>query len=164
MPMNSFEISPDTRALAERLTLVPHGATISYADLSKVIGRDILKFRYLAYSAFGVVRREHGAIFGVVRGKGYQRLNVDQAPAIGGTARRHIRRTARRASKNINAALAKANDVPNDVRLKANTELSVLGLIEHMGKDTNVKPSDDMQQAPQPVALAAKAFLERIGS
>jgi hypothetical protein len=163
MSLNVLEISPDTRALASRLAQVPHGETVPYAELSAAIGRDVRLCRHLIYSAFNLVRKEVGAVFGVVRGEGYQRLTVDQVPHIGSTARRHIRRTARQASKRISASLAKANDVPNEVRLKANTELSVLGLVEHMSRDKNVKPSDDMNTAPQPVAIAAKAFLERIG-
>lgn len=163
MPSNIFELSPDTRAIADRLSTVPHGATIGLGDLSAVIGRDIRQCRHLLYAAYAVVRRETGAIFGSVRNVGYQRLSIDQVPAIGSTARKRVRRTARRASRDINASLAKANDVSNAVRLKANAELSMLGLVEHMARDSAVKPSEDMNIAPQPVAVAARAFLERIG-
>lgn len=159
-----FEISPDTRALADRLATVPHGSTITYHELSGVIGRDINKCRHLLYSAMDIARKEVGAVFGVVVGKGYERITLEKAPAIGHTARRHIRHTARQASKKMAATIAKANDVPNDVRLRINTELSALGLVEHMSQDRNVKPRDSMQNAPEPVAKAAKAFLEIIGA
>lgn len=163
MTMNSFEISPDTRALAERLAAVPYGGLVTLAELSGVIGRDIRLCRYLVYSAFRLARKETGAVFGAVRGEGYQRLTIEQLPAVGSTARKRIRGTARRASKSINAGLARANDVPNEVLLKANAELSMLGLVEHATRDAHIKPDATMAASPQPVAVAARALIERLG-
>lgn len=159
-----FEISVETRALADRLLEVPHGGTVTLGALSAVIGRDITACRHLVYSAFNLVRRENGAAFGVVRNIGYQRLTLEQVPAVGSVARRHIGRTAKKAKKSISAALASANGVPNDVMLRSNSELSALGLISHLSRDRNVKPTTEMENAPLPVAKAAAAFLEHIGA
>ena len=40
-----FEISPDTRALADRLAAMPHHGTVKYEELSRVIGRDVRRAR-----------------------------------------------------------------------------------------------------------------------
>lgn len=159
-----YELSVETRALADRLLLVSYGGTITKHELSAVIGRDIEGCRHLLYSAFNLVRRESGAVFGVVRNVGYQRLTVEQVPAVGAVARRHIGRTARKARKSIVAALAKANGVDPAVSLRSNSELSALGLIAHLSRDQNTKPTAEMEKAPLPVAKAAQAFLEHIGA
>lgn len=161
--MLTLEISPDTRAIADRLVAVSVGSIITHAEISAVVSRDIRSRMYLLYSAFKLVQNEVGAVFGSVRGRGYQRLEMEQVPTVGHAARRRIRKASRKASKSIVAVLAKANDVPNSVRLRANTELSVLGLVEHVAKDRNVKPSEDMVERPQPVAMAAQSFLRHIG-
>jgi hypothetical protein len=159
------EISPDTRALANRLLAVPLGGAISYADLSAAIGRDVRteNTRYLIYGAMRVTQREAGAIFANDRGKGYVRLSPDDAHKVGNTARSRVRRIARHATKQISAALARANAVAPESQRKANAELSALGLLEHVAKDRHVVPAET-DEAPTPVAITARRFLERIGA
>lgn len=159
------EISPDTRAMATRLLAVPVGGSVSYADLSAAIGRDVRaeNTRYLIYAGMKLAQREAGAIFANDRGKGYVRLAADDAHKVGHTARSRVRRIARHASKQIHAALTRANDVAPESQRKANAELSALGLLEHVAKDRNVVPSET-DTGPTPVAITARQFLERIGA
>lgn len=159
MPTNSFELSPSTRTLIRFLATVPHGGVVTNDQLSAELGRDIRKCRHLLYSAFNHIQRENGIIFGSLRGQGYQRLLVEQAPHVGSTARRKIRRTARQASKKLTAVLARANDVSNDVRIAANRELSVLGLLDVAAQDKNLP---EAKNGVQPVADVSREFLDKI--
>jgi len=160
----TFEISPDARLLADKLNETPRGATISLADLSAVIGRDVAKCRHILYSAMKLSRKEAGAIFGTVRGVGYQRLQTAQLPGLGVAARAHIRRSAKRSARDIAAGLAKTNDIPNDVQLQANREISVLGLVEMAARDNSIAPNKEMQAGPLPVAKTAADFMKKIGA
>lgn len=157
-----FEISADTRALANRLTQVPFGETITYAQLSEVIGRDIRTCRHLLHTAFNVVMREAGALYSVNRSVGYVRVAAERCAEIGRSSRAKIRRTARRGRKGMTALLAKANDVPNAVRLDVNKELGTLGLMEHLSRDSSVSALAEQEQ-PMPVAKVAKMALAAMG-
>jgi hypothetical protein len=161
--LSAFELSPDTRALADRLATVAYDAMITHDDLSRVIGRKISTCRHLLYAAMRLVRKEQGAIFASVRGVGYKRLTVAEAPSIGHTARKRIRAQSRRATRNISVMLSKPNDVPNGVLLKANRELSVLGLLEIAAQDRNLPAGDQMKDRPLPVAMATRALLDKLG-
>lgn len=156
------EISPDVRALAESMKAVPVGQTITYGALSDAIGRDVQRSRYLIMRAMTVARRETGAIFSNVIRVGYQRLPAEDAHKLGAYSRARIRRAAARSAKAIGTALAMANDVPDEAKRKASAEISALGLIQHLARDTHLpQPNDDAQ--PLPVALAARQFLDRMG-
>lgn len=162
MPTNSFEISPDVRALVDYLVDIPFGGTATYENLSGVIGREIRSVRHILDSARRIAQRECGAVFGVVMRVGIQRIKTEQIPHVGNTARRKIRRYAKRASKTITAAMAKANDVSNEVRLKANRELSILGLVEETAKDRHMNSTTPANEKPLPVAVTARQLLENL--
>lgn len=142
--------APDIRALVTALTGIPLGGTITYDELSTAIGRDVTRHRYLVLRAMSVANAESGALFAPVRKVGYRRLPMDEAPSVGQTARRRIRRASRQARKRMLNAAAKANDLPADIARKVNAELSALGLIEHLTRDKTA----ELMKAPEPMPLA----------
>ena len=154
--MISSEISPDVGALVAALADVSPGATISYAALSEVIGRDVTQVRYLLHSAQRIASREHGAVFANERGVGYVRLTTEQLAGVGSTARSRVRRAARKASKVIKQGFDRANDMPPEVGRKLNAELSALALIEHVATDKAAAPVDAHNVRPEPVAITAR--------
>jgi len=158
--MNNLELSAETLAVLNRLKEAPIGETVTYDDLSAAIGRDIRRHRHVLYSALRVALRDDGLLFGTVRGVGYQRVPAEDAHHVGVDARKGIRRRARRSSKRIAAAMSRANDVSDEARRKAHSEMAALGLIEHLSRDTAQPRDADKPAAPEPVALTARRMLE----
>jgi hypothetical protein len=159
------EVSAEVRHLANRMTAVPVGTLIDYADMSAVIGRSLQSHRHIGYAAMRLVRAETGAVFVSVKGEGYKRLAAQEVPEVIGTAARaRIRSNAGRARKTITAGVACSNSLPADVQRRAAAEISVLGLLEHIARDKLVLPDTKAPLMPEPVALTAKRFLARIGA
>jgi hypothetical protein len=159
------EVSAEIRLLATRLTSVPVGTLIDYADMSAVTGRNIQTHRHIAYAAMRLVRAETGAVFVSVKGEGYKRLAAQEVPEVIGTAARaRIRSNARRAKKTIVTGIACSNSLPADVQRRAAAEISVLGLLEHIARDKSVLPDANAPLSPETVAHTAKRFLSRIGA
>jgi hypothetical protein len=158
--MISTEISPDVGALVAALQGVSPGATISYAALSEVIGRDITAVRYLLHSAQRIAAREHGAVFSNNRGVGYTRLTTDQLSGVGSTARSRVRRAAHKASKVIRQGFDRANDIAPEVGRKLNAELSALALIEHVASDKSATPVPAHDTRAEPVAVTARRLFQ----
>jgi hypothetical protein len=155
-----YEISPDTRALADVLAATSIGEVATYSTLRAALGRQVPY--HILRSALNICEREHGVVFANVRKVGYKRLPIEEVPTVGHFTRRHIRKSARRASKRMGHAATRTNHVPQDVQLRLNAEKSSLGLIEHLSRDkaTEIQKSDTVR----PIAAASKAFLRHIGA
>ncbi len=162
--MTIQSLSPETRALADLLNSASVGATVTFHDMSRAIGRPIASRRYLISRALILAARETGAIFGTVRSVGYQRLEAQDAHILGAHSRRRIRRTAQRASTMISAAVAKANDMPDPARRKAFAEMNALALIRHVASDREVTATHAAEPKAEPVALLMRRFARQIGA
>lgn len=154
--------NPDTRALADLLCATSVGGTVTYADMTKAIGRDIMSRRYLIPRAISLAAKEAGAIFGGVRRVGYQRLAPSEAHILGAHVRGRIRRSAKRTSDAITSALATANDMPDAERRRAFAEVNSLNLIRHLAADKRVAATVAEPKA-EPVAIVMRRFAEQIG-
>lgn len=163
--MISTQISPDVAALVTRLIDSKPGDEIAYHQLSKVVGRDVAKTdRWLIQRAIEVAARDHGAIFGNIRGVGYQRLSADQAHMLGATSRTSIRRKAKRTIKRIVSAVSRVNQMNPEAARKANAEISTLGVLEHISRDKVAAPAATHDDAPEPVAIAMQRMLRNMGA
>jgi hypothetical protein len=157
------ELSADTRAIADLLLACPIGDTVSLDAMSAAIGRDIRKHRHIIATARRFVEREAGAVFANVRGIGYQRLDAERTVAVvAPAARKHIARSARRASRSIDAAIRRVNYLPEEVQRRAVHELGVLGIIEHAARERTPKLTNDAPTKPEPVAVVAQRWLARM--
>lgn len=160
--MLSTEISPDVAALVETLREVSPGAVVTYASLSEAIGRDVRKDRWLITSAQRIAAREHGAVFGNERNVGYRRLEVDQLPDVGSTARARVRIASRKAARFIRYGADRANDVRPETQRKINAEISALALIEHVATDKAAAPVKAHDTRPEPVAVSARRLFPEL--
>jgi len=156
-------LSAECRALTDLFVATPIGGTITYADMTRAIGRDISARRYLCLRAIEVAGKEAGAIFGTVRGVGYRRLPPQDAHQLGSHARGRIRRTAKRAASAIAAALATANEMPDEAKRRAYAEVNALALIRHLATDRNVAAATP-DPKPEPVGIIMRRFAEKIGA
>lgn len=154
--------SPDTRALVDLLTATTVGGTVTYADMTAAIGRDIHARRHLIPRAITLAAKEAGAIFGSVRRVGYQRLAPTDAHILGAHARGRIRRSAKRASDAIHSAVTVANDMPDAERRRAFAEINSLSLIRHLARDTVVAATVSEPKA-EPVGHVMRRFAQQIG-
>lgn len=161
--MIATELHPDTRTLIDLLLASPVGQIVTLGAMSEAIGRDIERCRYVLYSAIRNVERTHGAVFSCIRKEGYRRLPAEDIATIGKTARERIRHTARRTVKTLEAGLAGANDVPNEVRVKVLREQSALAMIEHVTRERNLPVVPEASNKPLPVAVTGREFLRAIG-
>lgn len=98
--------------------------------------------RWLLYVAIRQANADGGAIFGVVRGEGYKRLPADDAHTVGSSARRHIGRSARKASKTIVRAVEGANRMDPHAKRRATAEFSTLSMIAALTKERVVKAAE----------------------
>jgi hypothetical protein len=157
---------PETDLLIARLRDVPLGQEISYADLSRVIGRDVRTFaRPRLSSARDIALREFGVCFFAVRGQGLRRITVEDLPQIGVHARRSIQSKAKNGLKAISAVVGVSNGACAEVMRNVSAERAQLGLLHEAASETN-RPAFDPgdKPTPMPPAIAAQAFLKHIGA
>lgn len=148
--MIRFALSEDARRLADLFIATSPGATVTFAQLTAALGRDVKKARHLIASAQRTAQREAGASFVNVITVGYKRLAPGEvASRIGPAARKRIRGEARRASGAIVAAVSVGNDLTPEEGRRANAEMAVLGMIEHIAGDRHVA---QMQRTASPLA------------
>jgi hypothetical protein len=155
-------ISTEVRALTDRFLETPVEGTITFADMSKAIGKSIHARRWIMQRVLHIASRESGAIFSSVRGVGYKRLSAEEASVVGSHARTRIRRTSRKASLVISRAVEMANQLSENGRRSAYREISSLQLLQHISTDKSVKATEQADDKPQPVAFTMKAMMDQI--
>lgn len=137
------ELAPESRVLAGRLSRLQPGEEISYKELSDLIGQDVQNgSRNRLNAARRIVERDHHMVLAPVLGKGIKRLDSNDAPVIGESARKTISRKSRRTVKRLIAVVSDAS-ISNDARIAINAELSMLGAIAVCANDRNLKTITD---------------------
>lgn len=131
-------MSVDAQVLAEALQRVKPGEAISYQELSDAIGRDIRNgAHYVLSSARKYLEREERIVFDVVQAQGLVRLNDEQIALTSMRSIRHVHRTVRRGRQRLLAA--DYNSLSKQAQTVHNTNLSVMGVMEHVTKPSQVK-------------------------
>lgn len=155
-----FEIATDTRLLYAALVAVKPGEEITYAALSKDMGRPIGGGDPYLQSALRRAFAMDGAVFDNVRGVGYRRLQDPEivASSIGDTDT--LRRRAKRAARKL-GAVTNYTDLPADTKVEYNARLSVFGAIAAMTSQKaieGVKESVGASGRELPFAKTLEAF------
>lgn len=156
-------LSTETRVLADLFAAAPIGGTVTWEEMSRAIGRNIMDRRYLALRAMAVANSECGAIFGNVLRVGYQRLPPQDAHILGSHMRGRIRRGAKRTSDTIIAAVQSSNDMPDEAKRKAYAEVNALGLLRMIATDRHVAAATP-EPKPEPVAITMRRLAQQIGA
>ena len=131
------EFSIDARALYECLKQSQIGEVVTYADLSRLIGRDVQrKYRHLLTSA---CRRCLGddMVVECVHGIGVKRLADTEIIGVGEHALPKIRRLANRVSRKLNA-IHDFDALPNAEKVKLNASRSLMGAFSYLTKAPQV--------------------------
>ncbi len=126
-----FNLSSETKAIADILRLVNVGTVIDYARLTRSIGRDVQSAaRSALTSARHVVMREERMVFDVVRGIGLKRLNDVEIVDSGDKDRASIHRRARKAARKVTCV--EYDSLPKEKQVKHNATLAVLGVMAEL--------------------------------
>lgn len=124
------EISVDTQVILARLKAAKVGDVITYTEISELIGRDVRNgARHLLRAARNWAKREYRIVFGVVTGKGIQRLDDAGKVRAGAGEMSRIRRASRRAAQTL-GTVEEFSELPNDMKIRHNMALSVFGIVQ----------------------------------
>lgn len=133
-----FETSVETRLLYQRLRTVAVGESVTYRELSEIIGQDVQGAgRSALVSARRIALRDDLALFDPIRGSGLRRLsdheNLASASAVFGKVRRAARRGVERLTAISDfAALSDADKAMH------NAGVSALRVVELMSKPKSI--------------------------
>lgn len=152
------ELSVDTQVLAKRLLQVEVGSSISYTELSALIGRDVQgKARYVLTSARQMVERDEHAVFESVHNEGLKRMNDSGVLASGKRAATHIRRTATKSARRLGTCLT-YDKLSQDEKQEFNLTMAVNGAVLHFTKPSTARALLPKVEHQMPVAKALEAL------
>lgn len=152
------EISVDARLLHQKLKTIEIGATVTWDDLSSVIGRDV---RDSGYSALTTARRrvqiDDGMIFDAVHTIGLKRLTDIEIVSSGQSFVDRVRRIARKGAKRL-LSVKDFDKLPNNVKVSHNAYASLLGAITQVSSESKVRMLEKHVQNTQQALPLAKTL------
>lgn len=157
-----FEMSADARLLRQRLAKMQAGDEVSYAELTKEIGRDVDGACSALQSARRSLLNSNQIVFDVVRGVGLRRLTDAEIVDASERDIAHVRRAARRGAKKL-LSIGNFDALPNDKQLQHTTRLSVMSMIAHTTSDkqiSKVEKAASGRSQELPIAETLAAFRE----
>lgn len=156
------ELSVDTQTIERLLNDVPIDGELSYAELSKAIGRDVqTKARHILNAAVRRVLREKQIVFAAVHGHGLKRLNDAGVLSVGEDAIAAIGRKSRRAVRKL--ACADYGKLKPSEQTQHNVLVSQLGMLSHItSSSTQKKLEEKAGHEKLPVAKMLEAVAESL--
>lgn len=155
-----FEMSIDTRITYDLLMKAAIGETVTYAAIAKELGRPVSGAEPHLQSALHRCLSNDNRVFANVSRVGYKRLGDVEIVATGERETEMLRRRAKRAGKRL-TCVENFDGLPNDMKVKHNTYLSMFGAISAMTKTGAVKKLEGevfRAQAALPLAKTLEAF------
>lgn len=114
------ELSIDTQTLERHLATIEVGGSVSYDDLSKLIGRSVRNGNsHLLASARHRLQRDQSMVFEPVRGEGLKRLDDIGIANSGESARMKMHNLARRTRQRL-TCVKDFDALPNEAKVKHN--------------------------------------------
>lgn len=157
----SEQTSIDVQMIYDRLHKANTGDTVSYADLTELIGRDVQdRARYILLRALDLLRRDHNYVFGTVRRVGVKRLADGEIVGSAASDVASIRRKARKAASKL-TCVADYDALTPDERIRHNATVSLFGAIATMTKRPEMKRLETAVEATGrtlPLARTLEAF------
>ncbi len=140
--MKTFQMCPETRQLIgyilNRLKEDPDGV-VTWEEMEKAVGLHGKRARLRGYckTARDHILNDESILTVPERGVGIRRTKKYDIYA--GNVRQHVNRVTRRAGRAVPRAMEGDPDIPNDMILRTNVNLSVLGALELCSKPQTVK-------------------------
>jgi len=144
-----FQLGFVTKQLVDHLLTASVGQEMSYEELSKVLGHNILqqKYRSCLASARRILIKEHDIVFDTIRSVGIQRLNDAEIVLEGAVGIRKVRRACKRTARKV--VCANYSTLSQDNKNTHNQSLSTLGALMHV---TSIKEQRKVGHAVSKVA------------
>lgn len=136
MPRTIPELSIDAQAIERRLDAVNPGETVTYAELSRLVGRDVQKDRGPLQTAMRRLTANQ-KVFSAVRGEGVKRLTDAEILGLSPAALASMSGKARRTAKKLAAVDYAALD--QQQQAAHNAALSVFAVVSHMARPASMK-------------------------
>lgn len=154
------QLSIDAKMIYDQLIIASVGDTVTYAELTSLIGRDVQqKGRGALITARRRARNIDRIIFGTVRDSGLLRLNDTEIVETGEGTLRHIRRAARRGAQKV-LCVQNFNSLPNEKKIQHNTFVSMFGVMAEITKPNKIKAIEKRVESAQAVLPVAKMMEE----
>ncbi len=141
MPKGMFEKSADTSVLENRLRSTKPGEVIEYAELSKLLGRDV---RMYCNSNLATARKTlvgESIFFDVITGEGFKRLTFDEAVQASGTYVTRAKSAAHRGMNHL--AHVPFDDLSDESKKKHLATSAQLGVIKLFGSSKSLKKIEE---------------------
>lgn len=132
---------------------------VSYEAMSDILGRDVRNGAWAVLAGARRVLLREGIVFGTIRGVGIKCLTDEEIVGTGHAAIRKTRRATRRAINTL--ACADYDKLTNEARIKHNTYASLLGALNAVTKEPQVRKieaSVKSAQAKLPLAKTLDVF------
>lgn len=153
------DLSPDAITLRKRLETLAPGDSVTYAELTKLIGGDVQRSRHGAlYRARAILMREKSMVFAAMKGEGLKRLTDDEIAKTGYGVIRTVRRASSRGMKRL-ACVSEFEKLSSDAQTAHNTAMSVLGTLHQFTAPARVEKIEGAVRE-QKAALPSGKMLE----
>lgn len=155
-----FELSIDTRIVYDLLMKAAVGDTVTFTAIGKELGREVHGAEPHLQSALHRCQSNDNRVFANIRKVGYKRLSDAEIVTTGERETEMLRRRAKRAGNRL-TCVENFDGLPNDLKVKHNTYLSLFGAITAMSKTGSVKKLEGevfRAQAALPLAKTLEAF------
>lgn len=142
-PKPTFTTSIDTNAILGLLTEAPVGATVTYAQIEKKLGRNPqLDARGALQSARKILEKE-GVVFSILRNVGLVRLDDSGVVKTAESDIQGIRRKAKRGFTRVSVGVQNYAGLNPEDKMKFNASASILGMLSTSLKPSNIKKIED---------------------
>ena len=132
--MKLFKISIDSHLLYDRIIQAIPGDTISYEELSGIIGRDVQTDAYNSlFTARNKARSVNRKAFGVIPNVGLKCLEDDEIVGAGHKALEKVRGRARNGFKTL-ICLKDYAGLPEPLKIKHNATATLLMMVNRVTK------------------------------
>ena len=133
------ETSVDTMLVHDLLEKKEVGDVVTYAELTKLIGRDIQnKARGCLNTAKRMLQREKRFVFGTIMTVGVKRLDDVQIVGTSESTLKKIRGESKRGARRL-ACVHDYDGLPNGEKIKHNAAVSMLGALSQATKPGSIK-------------------------
>ena len=150
-----FKSSVDTDSLVRVMKEIKMGETITYSEMSNVIGRNVLARRWTITSAINKLRNEYGIVFEVISKVGYKRLDSIGIVQTGSLAIKKIRSAAKVGMKKLSCVDFQSLDVQKQV--EHNAKYTVLALVQESTTKKSISKIENKVGNSNDIIPAAKA-------
>lgn len=157
-PRPSFKLHIDTQLLIERLRELDYGTSITYRQLSELIGRNVqTEAAGILASAIRYLAREEAIFFSKERGNGVQRVTESErnkeAPLRG---RKQIRSAARRMRRELE--YIPPEKLNREEQKERNANIALSGTLSHLAKEKEA--SKVIEAAPDDGRLSTGKIID----